>query len=74
MRPFFVSEASRREEVPIMKNAIILGGVSRALHVADTRAAHAAPAAHAAAVPAAAAQRKRRSADTTAASVDGGTI
>lgn len=57
-----------------MKNAIILGGVSRALHVADTRAAHAAPAAHAAAVPAAAAQRKRRTADTTAASVDGGTI
>jgi hypothetical protein len=56
-----------------MVNATIFGGVSRALHVADARPAHAASAAHAAAAPTAAAQHKRRTA-ATAASVDGGTI
>jgi len=56
-----------------MLNAKPFGGVSRALHGADVRPAHAASAAHAAAAPAAAAQRMRRTA-STAASVEGGTV
>jgi hypothetical protein len=52
-----------------MKNAIIFGGVSRALQVADTRPAHAASAAHTTAFAA----HTAAPAAAATASVDGGT-